>query len=147
MNSAQNTLRTKQVVSTDKISRQWHLVDAGGKILGRVAVDVANKLQGRSKTTWSRMQDTGDHVVVINCADIRVTGKKATNKTYYQHTRYPGHLKSKTYQELMEQRPTEVMRKAVFGMLPSTRLRAGMLRRLHLFADDKHTFAKHFTKN
>jgi large subunit ribosomal protein L13 len=139
-------LRTRQVTPPAELKRPWHLIDAKDTILGRASVQVAELLQGRRKTTWSRMQDTGDHVVVINCAAVRVTGRKAERKTYYHHTTYPGHLKAVTYKELIIKRPTEVVRKAVVGMLPDTRLKKGMLQRLHLFAGPTHPFAKHFTK-
>ena len=145
MDYSQGKLKTRQVIAPHAIKRNWHLVDAGGQILGRTAVTVARHLQGRNKTTWSPMQDTGDHVVVINCADLRVTGQKLTQKTYYHHTRYPGHLRSTTLQKLLNDKPTEVMRKAVYGMLPRTRLRKPMIQRLHLFAGGTHPFDKHFS--
>ena len=145
MDYSQGSLKTRQVTAPQAVARKWHLVDAKGKILGRTAVEIARHLQGRGKTTWSPMQDTGDHVVVINCADIKVTGQKTTQKVYYRHTRYPGHLKATTLQKMLEDKPTEVVRKAVYGMLPSNRLRKPMLRRLHLFAEATHPFDKHFS--
>ncbi|MFH0830821.1 MAG: 50S ribosomal protein L13 [Parcubacteria group bacterium] len=130
---------------TAELKRGWHLIDANNKILGRTAVQVARALSGRGKSNWCRIQDVGDHVVVVNCSKIRVTGKKATSKKYYHHTRYLGHLKTKSYSELMIQKPTEVMRHAVVGMLPDNRLKKGMLRRLHLYPGSEHPFAKHFS--
>src|SRR5262245_10311725 len=133
MTTQMATLRTRQVTPPADLKRPWHLIDAKDMILGRVSVQVAELLQGRRKTTWSRMQDVGDHVVVLNCAAVRVTGRKAVNKTYYHHTTYPGHLKSVAFKDLLAKRPTEVMRHAVYGMLPDNRLKKGMLQRLHLF--------------
>jgi len=146
MARARTQLLTKQITAPSDLKRPWHIVDAKGQILGRVAVQVADLLQGRRKATWTHMQDVGDHVVVINISEIRVSGRKAVNKKYYHHTTYPGHLKVATYQEMMAKKPTEVMRHAVYGMLPDNRLKKTMLRRLHLFAADKHPFAKHFSK-
>ncbi len=145
MPRARTQLVTKQVTAPNDLTRPWHLIDAKDKILGRTAVEVAELLQGRRKTTWSRMQDVGDHVVVINCSFVRVTGRKAINKVYYHHTTYPGHLKATKYADMLADKPTEVMRHAVYGMLPDNRLKKPMLRRLHLFASDKHTFSKHFS--
>ncbi|MFO0705144.1 MAG: 50S ribosomal protein L13 [Candidatus Andersenbacteria bacterium] len=139
-------LRTRQVIPAEQLTRTWHLVDAKGQVLGRVAVQVAELLQGRRKTNWSHMQDVGDHVVVLNAAQVRVTGRKAENKTYFHHTTYPGHLKATSFKDLLAKRPTEVLRHAVVGMLPDNRLKKSMLRRLHLFAAETHPFAKQFSK-
>ena len=123
------------------IKREWHLVDASDQILGRVATRIASLLMGKQKPIFARNMDTGDFVVVINAAKVRVTGDKAKQKMYYHHSGYPGALKVASYEKLMATHPTRVMEHAVKGMLPHTRLGAQMLKKLRIFADDKHPYA------
>lgn len=144
MNSSKNKLRTRLVVPREQIKREWHLVDAKDKILGRVAVDISNYLQGRHKTSWSAMQDQGDHVVVLNAEAARLSGNKMEVKRYYRHSRHLGNLKEVSYARLTEKRPTEGLRKAVYGMLPKKKFRKDMLRRLHLIEGDKNPYSAHF---
>ena len=116
--------------------RGWHLVDAEGQILGRLATQIADTLRGQY-TPYPHC-DTGDFVVVVNAAKIRVTGKKLTDKIYYRHSGYPGGLRSRTLAEMLERRPEEVIRKAVKGMLPRNRLARQQLTKLKIYAGPEH---------
>ena len=121
------------------IKREWHVIDAYGKILGRLAVDVARLLMGKHKPIFSRNLDTGDFVVVINADKVRVTGNnKAKQKLYYRHSGYPGGLKSVSLERMMQTNPTRVIEYAVKGMLPRNRLGASMRRKLKVYAGDTH---------
>lgn len=123
------------------IERKWYVIDAAGKPLGRVAAKVAVLLRGKHKVTFVPHLDCGDHVVVINCKDIVLTGKKATQKHYYRHTGYVGHLKSTRYDTLMKQKPELAMTLAVKGMIPNTVIGRKALTRLRVFAGDVHNHA------
>ena len=120
------------------IERKWHLIDASGKTLGGLATQVASLLMGKHKPIFSPNQDTGDHVVVINAAEVRVTGNKAKQKLYYRHSGYPGGLKSITLEKMMQTDPTRVIEHAVKGMLPHTRLGAAMMKKLRVYAGEAH---------
>ncbi len=120
------------------IKREWHVIDASGKILGRLAVQVANLLMGKHKPMFSRNLDTGDFVVVINADKIRVTDDKAKQKTYYRHSGYPGGLKSISLEKMMQTNPTRVIEHAVKGMLPHNRLGAKMIKKLRVYVGDTH---------
>ena len=122
----------------DDIERQWHLIDASGQILGKLATQAAGLLMGKHKPIFSRHLDTGDFVVVINAAKVRVTGRKAEQKLYYRHSGYPGGLKSISLEKLMETKPTRVIEHAVKGMLPHNRLGAKMLKKLKVYAGEEH---------
>jgi large subunit ribosomal protein L13 len=117
------------------IKRKRHVVDAADKTLGRLSVQVANLLMGKHKPMYTPSQDTGDFVVVINAAKVRVTGKKAQQKVYYRHSNYPGGLKSITLGKLMQQFPARAIEYSVRGMLPHTRLGAQMYRKLQVYPD------------
>ncbi|MDO8568095.1 MAG: 50S ribosomal protein L13 [Dehalococcoidales bacterium] len=119
---------------TADIKRQQHVIDASGQILGRLATQAACLLMGKHKPIFSRIEDTGDIVVVINAAKVRVTGKKAHQKMYYSHSGFPGGFKEITYEALMAKDPTLVIHHAVNGMLPHTFMSAKMKRRLKVFA-------------
>ncbi len=121
-----------------EIKREWHVIDATDKVLGRLATQVARLLMGKHKPTFSRNLDVGDHVVVINAEKVRVTGDKAKQKVYYRHSGYPGGLKSITYDKLMQTNPTQVIEHAVKGMLPHTRLGARMMKKLRVYVGDTH---------
>lgn len=114
------------------IKRAHHQIDASDRVLGRVATEVANLLRGKNKVGFTYHQDLGDFVTVSNVDKIVVTGRKATNKMYYRHSGYPGGITSKTYEELIERKPTEALRLAVRSMLPDNRLRAKWMARLKL---------------
>jgi len=120
------------------IERQWHVIDASGKVLGRLATQVASLLMGKHKAIFSRNMDTGDFVVVINADKVRVTGNKAEQKVYYRHSGYPGGLKSIRFEEMMQTHPTRVIEYAVKGMLPHTRLGASMFKKLRVYVGDNH---------
>jgi large subunit ribosomal protein L13 len=120
------------------IERQWHLVDASGQILGKLATQVAGLLMGKHKPIFSRHLDTGDFVVVINAAKVRFTGKKAEQKLYYRHSGYPAGLKSQSLDDLMKASPVRVIEHAVKGMLPHNRLGAQMLKKLKVYEGEEH---------
>lgn len=117
---------------------EWHVIDASGRTLGRLATEAATLLMGKHKPTYTPNLNTGDFVVVVNAAKVRVTGKKAEQKVYYRHSGYPGGLRSTTFEELMEKHPTRAIEYAVRGMLPKNRLGRAMLRRLKVYASDSH---------
>jgi len=121
-----------------EIEREWHLIDASDKVLGRLSTQIANLLMGKHKPIFSRHLDTGDYVVVINAEKVRVTGNKAKQKLYYRHSGYPGGLKSIRLEKMMETRPARVIEQAVKGMLPHNRLGAEMLRKLRVYVGDAH---------
>ena len=121
-----------------EIKREWHLIDASDKILGRLSTQIANLLMGKHKPIFSRHLDTGDYVVVINAEKIRVTGNKAKQKLYHRHSGYPGGLKSISLEKMMETHPTRVIEHAVKGMLPHNRLGAAMLKKLRVYVGDAH---------
>jgi large subunit ribosomal protein L13 len=120
------------------IKRQWHVIDASGKILGRLATQVAGLLMGKHKPIFSRNLDSGDFVVITNADKVRVTGNKTKQKLYYRHSGYPGGLKSISLEKLLETNPTRVIEHAVRGMLPHNRLRASMMKRLRVYAGEAH---------
>jgi len=120
------------------IKREWWVVDAGGKTLGRVASQVAKLLMGKHKPIYALHIDTGDYVVVVNAAKVRVTGKKAEQKIYYRHSGYPGGLKSPTFKEVFSRYPTRVIEYAVKGMLPKNRLGRAMFKKLRVYPGSDH---------
>ncbi len=121
-----------------EIKRQWHEIDASGKILGKVATEAASLLMGKHKPIFSRHLDSGDFVVIINAEKVRVTGNKSQQKLYYRHSGYPGGLKSINLEKLSQTKPTRVIEYAVKGMLPKNRLRAGMMKRLRVYVGEAH---------
>lgn len=121
-----------------EVEREWHVIDASGKTLGRLASEVAQLLRGKHKPIYVPYLDTGDFVVVINASKVRVTGKKAEQKNYYHHSGYPGGLKSTSYAKMMETHPTRVIKHAVKGMLPHNRLGAAMFNKLKVYAGPTH---------
>ena len=120
------------------IERQWHVIDASEKTLGRLATQIAGLLMGKHKPIFCTHLDTGDYVVVINAEKVRVTGNKAKQKLYYRHTGYPGGLKTVTLEKLMETHPTRALEHAVKGMLPHTRLGNSMRKKLKVYAGYTH---------
>ena len=121
-----------------EIAREWYLVDADGQTLGRLATRIADTLRGKGKPQYTPHVDTGDFVVVVNADKIVVTGKKLDEKLYRRHSGYPGGLRSRTLREELERRPTEVLRKAVRGMLPKNRLARAQLTKLKIYAGPEH---------
>ena len=121
-----------------EVERDWYLVDAEGKTLGRLATQIADTLRGKRKPQFTPHVDTGDFVVVVNAEKITVTGNKLDQKRYYRHSGYPGGLKSRTLREQLDRRPTEVLRTAVRGMLPKNRLARQQITKLKVYAGPEH---------
>ena len=140
MNQASITTSTKAM----EIKRSWHAVDVKGKVLGRVATEIAHLLMGKAKPYFVRNLDCGDYVVVVNAKEIKVTGNKEEQKNYYRHSGYPGGFRQETLKELRERKPEEIITRAVKGMLPNNKLRDKMLRRLFVFAGEDHKYADKF---
>ena len=132
-------MKTYSVKPAD-IERQWHVIDASDKTLGRLATQVAGLLMGKHKPIFSPNLDTGDFVIVINADKVRVTGRKEKQKLYYRHSGYPGGLKSITLEKMMQTNPTRIIEHAVKGMLPHTRLGASMRKKLKVYAGDTHPY-------
>jgi large subunit ribosomal protein L13 len=126
------------VATPAKRERNWVLVDASGKTLGRLATRIADALRGKRKPEYTPHIDTGDFVVVVNAEKIAVTGNKRQQKVYYRHSGYPGGLRTRTLEEMLERRPEEVIRLAVKGMLPRNRLGRQQLRKLKVYAGPEH---------
>ncbi len=122
------------------IKREWHVIDASGKVLGKLATQVASLLMGKHKPIFSRNLDTGDFVVVVNADKVRVTGNKAQQKLYYRHSGYPGGLKSISLEKMMQTNPTRVIEYAVKGMVPHTRLGASMMKKLKVYVGETHPY-------
>jgi len=123
---------------TEDIKRSWHVVDANGKTLGRLATVVASVLKGKTKPIYTKHVDTGDFVIVVNAEKIHLTGKKLDQKIYYSHSGYPGGLKAITAGKLLKTKPEDVLIKAVQGMLPKTQLGKQMLSKLKVYAGENH---------
>jgi large subunit ribosomal protein L13 len=121
------------------INRNWYLVDAQNKTLGRLSTEIAIRLRGKHKPIYTPHVDTGDYIVVVNASKIRVTGKKMTDKVYYKHTGYIGNLKSENLETMLQKSPEQVLMKSVRGMLPKTKLGSVMIKKLRVFAGPKHT--------
>jgi large subunit ribosomal protein L13 len=130
-------VKTYQATAQDR-ERDWYLVDAEAKTLGRLATQIANILRGKHKPTYTPHVDVGDFVVVVNAEKVAVTGKKREDKRYWRHSGYPGGIRSRTLGEMLERRPEEVLRKAVKGMLPRNRLARQQLRKLKIYAGPEH---------
>lgn len=121
-----------------EIKKKWYLVDAEGKILGRLASKIAQVLSGKNKPIYTPFLDTGDFVVVINAKKVKVTGNKEKKKIYYHYSGYPGGMKEIVYEKLMEKKPTIIIQKAVRGMLPKSKLGRKMLKKLKIYAGTEH---------
>jgi len=121
-----------------EIQRQWHVVDAEGQILGRLATRVANLLTGKDKPVFTPFLDTGDHVIVVNADKVRLTGKKLADKYYHHHTGYPGGLRKVSAGVVMARNPERVVREAIVGMLPKTKLGRAMRRKLRVYRGSQH---------
>ena len=129
---------TTYMAKPGEVEQKWHLVDATDQIVGRLASQIAVKLMGKHRPQYTPHVDTGDFVVVVNAEKIAVTGKKLEQKRYYRHSGYPGGLRSRTLAEQLERRPTEVLRKAVKGMLPRNRLARRQITKLKVYAGPEH---------
>jgi large subunit ribosomal protein L13 len=124
-----------------EIQRDWYVVDAEGQTLGRLATQIADRLRGKGKPQFTPHVDTGDFVVVVNAEKVAVTGNKLEDKMYYRHSGYPGGLRERPLREQLERVPTEVLRKAVRGMLPRNRLGRQQLTKLKIYAGPEHPHA------
>lgn len=129
-----------QPTKQKEIQRKWHLVDLSGKVLGRVAGDIAHLLRGKNKPYFVHNLDCGDYVVIINSAEVALTGKKETQKTYTRYSGYPGGLRELTVAELRVKKPQEIIRHAVSGMLPKNKLRDQWLTRLYIYPSANHPY-------
>ena len=129
------------VATPDSRERNWLVVDASGKTLDRLATQLADALRGKRKPDFTPHIDVGDFVIVVNAERISVTGNKRQEKRYYRHSGYPGGLRSRTLEEMLNRRPEEVIRLAVKGMLPRTRLGRAQLRKLKVYAGPDHPHA------
>lgn len=125
----------------ETVQRDWYVVDAADKILGRLASDIATRLRGKHKPEYTPHVDTGDYIVVVNCEKVRVTGNKASGKIYYHHTGYPGGIKDISFEKLIEKAPERVLQKAVKGMLPKGPLGREMFKKLKVYAGTEHPHA------
>lgn len=121
-----------------EVRREWFVVDATDKVLGRLASEVARRLRGKHKPEFTPHVDTGDHIVVINAEKIHVTGNKAEAKTYWHHSGYPGGIKSASFKELITDHPERIIQTAVKGMLPKNALGRQMIKKLHIYSGSEH---------
>jgi len=129
-----NTYQAKK----EELDRQWYLVNAEGKVLGRLATELVKILKGKNKPTYTPHLDTGDFVIVVNAGKVTLTGKKMKDKIYYHHTGYPGGIKEMNAEKLLAKKPTEMIRMAVKGMLPKNSLGRQMIRKLKIYAGPNH---------
>ena len=125
-------------LKNSEVSRDWVVFDASGKILGRFATKIADKLRGKDKPTFTPHVDGGDFVVVINADKVKVTGNKAEQKKYYKHSLYPGGLKEKSYKEVLENNPERIIENAVKGILPKNKLGKSMIKKLKIYSGSEH---------
>ena len=125
-------------LKNSEVSRDWVVFDASGKILGRFATKIADKLRGKDKPTFTPHVDGGDFVVVINADKVKVTGNKAEQKKYYKHSLYPGGLKEKSYKEVLESTPERIIENAVKGMLPKNKLGKSIIKKLIVYSGSEH---------
>lgn len=136
------------IKSTKKaqIQRNWHLIDAKGQVVGRLATQIVPLLMGKNKPYFVRNMDVGDYVVVINAKEVVFTGRKESRKTYTRYSGYPGGLKKETAAQMREKHPERIMERAVSNMLPKNKLRADQMARLHVYAETAHPYAEKFVK-
>ena len=129
------------VASVGSIERRWHVIDAGGQVLGRVATLAARLLQGKHKAIYTPHIDTGDHVVIVNAAKVRLTGRKEEQKVYRYHSGYEGGVREERAKDVRAKQPVRIVEEAVRGMLPKTKMGEAMWRKLKVYAGDKHPHA------
>ena len=129
------------VPTAGTVTRQWHVIDADGKVLGRIATEAARLLQGKHKAIYTPFIDTGDHVVIVNAGAIRLTGRKEEQKIYRRHSGYEGGLREERAVDLRKRQPTRLVEEAVRGMLPKTKLGDAMYRKLKVYAEAEHPHA------
>lgn len=126
------------VPKKDEVEKKWWLIDADGKILGRLATEVATLLRGKHKPQFSSFLDTGDFVIIVNAEKIKMSGRKLEQKMYYSHSGYPGGIKTKTLRELMDEKPEDVIKKAVWGMIPKNKLGRAVYKKLKVYRGPDH---------
>jgi large subunit ribosomal protein L13 len=124
-----------------EVERKWYVVDAEGKHLGRLATEIARVLRGKKKVQYTPHVDVGDFVVVVNADRVVVTGRKAEQGVYRRHSGYPGGMKETSYEQMLARKPTEILRKAVYGMMPKTRLARKQFKKLKIYAGPEHPHA------
>ncbi|TDT37899.1 LSU ribosomal protein L13P [Halospina denitrificans] len=122
----------------ESVTRDWYVVDASDKTLGRLSTEIARRLRGKHKPEYTPHVDTGDYIVVVNAEKVRVTGRKTTDKQYYRHTGYPGGIRSMNFEEMIERHPERVIEYSVKGMLPRGPLGRAMFKKLKVYAGDEH---------
>lgn len=127
--------------SKNAIGRNWHVIDAQDVVLGKLASKAAMLLMGKNKPSYTPFLDTGDHVIVINAGQVKVTGRKEQDKVYRHFTGYPGGLVEKSFRRVREERPVRIVEEAIRGMLPKTKLGKQMFRKLKVYAGDRHPHA------
>ncbi|PAU79960.1 50S ribosomal protein L13 [Halovibrio salipaludis] len=130
-----------QSAKPESVTRDWFVVDAADKTLGRLSTEIARRLRGKHKPEFTPHVDTGDYIVVINAEKVRVTGRKSTQKHYYRHTGFPGGLRSMNFEEMIQRHPERVIEYSVKGMLPRGPLGRAMFRKLKVYAGDEHPHA------
>ncbi len=125
----------------ESVQRDWYVIDADGKTLGRLATEIARRLRGKHKPEYTPHVDTGDYIIVVNCEKVAVTGRKAEDKMYYKHTGFPGGIREINFEKLIARKPEMVIEKAVKGMLPKGPLGRAMYRKLKVYAGPEHQHA------
>lgn len=131
-------MRTTYMAKTNEVQRDWYVIDAEGKTLGRLATEAATLLRGKHKPEFTPHVDTGDFVIVINCAKVVLTGKKLEQKNYYRHSLYPGGLKTTKAKDMLKNKPEEMVFRAIKGMVPHTKLGDAQLTKLRVYAGPEH---------
>ncbi len=134
----EESIMTTYLTPVKEIERKWFVVDAQSKVLGRLASEIATRLRGKHKPSYSTFQDVGDFVIVVNADKVRLTGRKLENKKYYNHSGYIGGMKECTAQELLDKAPEQIIFKAVRGMLPKNSLGRTQLKKLKVYAGENH---------
>lgn len=137
----EKTHKATKFTKSTEVKSNWYVVDADGRILGRMATEIAKIIRGKNKPTFTPNSDTGDFVVVINASKVKLTGKRENLKEYLSHSMYPGGQKSRTFKELISKHPDKVIRYAVRGMLPKTRLGNRLINKLKVYAGESHPHA------
>lgn len=127
-----------------EVHRSWHLIDAKGQVLGRLATQASIWLMGKHKTNFARHVDLGDHVVVVNAAAVTATGRKETQKLYHRHSGYPGGMVVTTLKQMRDRHPERIIEHAISGMLPDNKLKDHMLSHLHIYPGSEHPYGQHF---
>jgi large subunit ribosomal protein L13 len=127
------------IAKSKEIEKKWYLIDAKGVTLGRLATVTADLLRGKNKSLYSPSVDCGDNIIIINTKKIKITGQKLKNKKYYSHSGYPGGLKEKTLEEMMEKNANQVVSRAIKGMLPKNKLSDQIIKKLKLYEENDHT--------